>query len=734
MPRYRIGPVVQALLRLGRQRGTAELTRRLTELIRVCQYFERLEATRQRTTAADAADGPSVRDEAVADAVWWASQLTAEVLTRVPDAEPYADVLRRLVDCIGATEAQRRASSGTGPAGVAVADPAPAASRAATAAEAPGRRGDERPADHGVGTLGEEPSGSGGAGDGAAGAATAGAGAGNAAAGGAAHGDAGAGWGFAAHGPASRAGASAVSSWGDAAGAVPAAPSAAGAVPSVPGGHPVHVAQAVSSAETRWQASSPASEKAGDHHPAGEDRALRSVGRSRAFDVFGAWFWRGLALPAEARMELFRCLVVAESGRGEQRYLDGVAEWLRDEPRVVQPLLTGWFGDRRALRSAPEATVARAAQALLHTHRHGAIDDLTEALVGCAHPLGDELLGALAEDEPSAMCRAVDRWAHDERPERRVAAAAYGVRAAPRARSEADHSLLRYAALALLARPADCTLHGSALALLVRDPVSRDRYLELALTRFEAGDPQVTAGAIAAALPTHPDEVLAAFRRRLAEPGPVPGDLLRTLAGVTTHSPARRVAVLVQDFLAARPEAAGEAAAYIDAGLEQGPHARVVLHPLVSGLIRGGPVRIRAALAGVLADPGTPVSGELRGELLELLLGTEQDPVVLDVVLCVLAARRAGRSPAATCALVRRTGRLLVRTPEGAGRFDRRLVDLARGDADLARTVAQWIADAPQEWAALVGPSARRTIVNLAGAEETPAVVAGGVAGRPAVV
>ncbi|MGW0733522.1 trypsin-like peptidase domain-containing protein [Streptomyces sp. NPDC002851] len=174
-----------------------------------------------------------------------------------------------------------------------------------------------------------------------------------------------------------------------------------------------------------------------------------------AYAGFGPGFWRALPLPAEERMDLLRRLVVTDADRGApggERFLDAVGEWLRQHPGTVQPLLTRWFTDERPLPAAPAATVARAAQALLYTHRHGALDELTEALVDCAHPRGDELLAALAEEEPSALCRAVDRWAHDARPGRRAAAATYGPRVAPYARTDADRRLLRYAALTLLAR------------------------------------------------------------------------------------------------------------------------------------------------------------------------------------------------------------------------------------------------------------------------------------------
>lgn len=65
--------------------------------------------------------------------------------------------------------------------------------------------------------------------------------------------------------------------------------------------------------------------------------------------------------------------------------------------------------------------------------------------------------------------------------------------------------------------------------------------------------------------------------------------------------------------------------------------------------------------------------------------------------------------------LVHRTGLLLVRTPEGATCFDRGLVDLGRHVPGFAALVAGWLAETPQEWAAVVGPSARRMIENLAG-------------------
>ncbi|MEV0177655.1 trypsin-like peptidase domain-containing protein [Streptomyces sp. NPDC050803] len=429
---------------------------------------------------------------------------------------------------------------------------------------------------------------------------------------------------------------------------------------------------------------------------------------------FGPDFWTGLPVPDGERLDLLRRLVLADapphdSGAGP-RYLDAVARLLADDATAVQPHLTRWFDDDRALPAMPHASVARAAQALLHTHRHRALDDLTEVLVGCAHRRADELLGVLAEEEPSAICRAVDRWAHDERPARRVAAVAYGLRAAPHLRTDADRELLRYAALALLARPADCTLHGGALALLVRDPHTRARHLPQALRHFASGDPQFPPSALVGALTTHPEPVLDAFRERLRLPDA--GRALRTLADVTTPTLARRVAALVRESVERRPETAGDVAAYVDRRLDQGPAARAVLFPLVTGLLDGGPEHVRAALAGVLAAPGAPDSRPLRRELLEFLLNHEHDPAVLDAVLHA-AAERGGEG---LRDLVHRTGLLLVRTPDGATRFDRGLVDLGRHVPGFAARVAGWLTDAPQEWAAVVGPSTRRMIENLAGA------------------
>ncbi|MFG2683669.1 hypothetical protein [Streptomyces sp. NPDC048392] len=426
---------------------------------------------------------------------------------------------------------------------------------------------------------------------------------------------------------------------------------------------------------------------------------------------FGAAFWTALRLPGAVRLDLLRRLVLADGPPHEPgpRHLDLVAALLTADPAAVQPLLVRWFDDERPLPATPHATVATAAQALLHTHRHRGLDGLTEVLVDSAHRRADELLAVLAEEEPSALCRAVERWARDERPARQTAAVTHGLRAAPHARTGTDRTLLRHAALVLLAGPADSPLRGGALALLVQDPGSRDRHLPRALDHFAACDPYLPPSAVAAALPTHPEPVLEAFRSRLR--GPDAGEALRRLADATTPALAHRVAALVARTVAERPETAGHLAAYVDRRLDLDPAPRAVLLPLATCLLDDGPEPVRAALAGVLAADGDTGSAPLRRELREHLLAHEHEPAVLDALLHA-AARCEGEQ---LRALVHRTGLLLVRTPDGATRFDRGLVDLARHLPGFATRLTGWLTDAPRDWAALVGPSTRRTIEQLAG-------------------
>ncbi|MFD8999355.1 hypothetical protein ACFVZS_32320, partial [Streptomyces abikoensis] len=401
------------------------------------------------------------------------------------------------------------------------------------------------------------------------------------------------------------------------------------------------------------------------------------------------------------------------------RFLTAVVTLFTADPCAAQPLLCRWFADERPLQITPAGarvrlTVATAAQALLHTHRRRAVDDLTEALVEAAHPRADELLAALAEDEPSALCRAVDRWAHDDRVERHVAAAAYALRTAPHVVTPADRQLLRYAALALLERPDEGTLHGTALALLVRDPDTRAKHLPQALAAFATGDPDLPPDLLAPALDTHPDQVLDVFRARLYEPGERPAAVLRTLAGISAPATlARRITTLVREHVDHRPEGAANAAEFVDRRLECGPATRSVLFPLVVDLLRTGTPQVRRALAPVLADPGTPVSRPLRQELLEVLMEREEygpyerDATVLDTLLRAVAAGAAERTEARTRDLVHRTGLLMARTPEGAACFDRRLTQLAREIPVFGAQVRGWLKSAPAQWAVVVGPSAR---------------------------
>ncbi|WP_234352803.1 trypsin-like peptidase domain-containing protein [Streptomyces sp. NRRL B-1140] len=425
----------------------------------------------------------------------------------------------------------------------------------------------------------------------------------------------------------------------------------------------------------------------------------------------GPPFWTEVRLPPETRCALLRRLVHADGPPCEAgpRFLDAVAGLLTADPTAVQPQLARWFDDEQPLPATPHATVATAAQALLHTHRHTALDDLTDVLVDRAHPRADELLAVLAEEEPSAVCRAADRWARDERPARRSAAVAHGLRVAPHVSTGGDRALLRYAALTLLARPADRALHGGALALLVQDPHTRARYLPRALEHFAAGDPRFSPDALAGALLTDPEPVLGAFTARLERPDAQ--EALRALADAAPPGLARRIAALLCRAARGRPELAGQVAAYADQRLDRGPDARPVLLPLVTGLLEDGDVRLRCALATVLTPPGIPASRPLRRELRDALLAREHDTDVLDALLHA-AARNGGDD---LRDLVHRVGLLLVRTPQGATRFDRALVDLGRHVPGFAARTAGWLADAPGEWAALVGPSSRRTIENLAG-------------------
>ncbi|OKK20334.1 hypothetical protein AMK16_07440 [Streptomyces sp. CB00455] len=431
---------------------------------------------------------------------------------------------------------------------------------------------------------------------------------------------------------------------------------------------------------------------------------------------FGGWFWNRLKLPESDRLDLLRRLLPADPAEAVpgERYLDAAARRLTRDPRLVQPLLCAWFTDGRRLRGRPGATVATAAQALLHTHRRLAPDDLTEALVTTAHPRAGELLAALAEEEPTALCRAVHRWAHDERPARHLAAAAHALATAPHVRTPADRELLRHAARALLARPADPGVHGSALAVLLRDPMTRGRYLPDALACFldPACGSRLPASALVAALPVLPDPnpVFAALRAR------ADAEVLRALAALTTPGPDRCAADLVREHLTRHPEDAPHAAAFVALRLEQGPAAEPVLRPLVLGLMRSAPAGVRAELAAVLAAPGGPPSYPLRTELAEVLLREETDPRVLDAFLGAAGAGAAARPEGTTRELLRRTGRQVRGVPGGPAAFGRRTVEPAGCEPAFGALVARPPARAGAGEAPLPGPGAWRTAESVGGA------------------
>lgn len=463
-------------------------------------------------------------------------------------------------------------------------------------------------------------------------------------------------------------------------------------------------------------------------------RSVREGGPHRLGGLaeFGPWFWTQLRVDEAARTDLLRLLLPADGapeapGARRSRYLDAAADLLDADPRAVQPLLCRWFTDERPLPTGPDAalrpTVATAAQALLHSRRYLAVDDLTEALVAAAHPRADELLTALAEDEPWALCRAVHRWAHDGRPERRTAAAVHAPVTARHVTGTADRELLRGTALALLA---DARTHGAALGLLVRDPATRPHHLDRAVAAFVRGDAGPPANALAEALGTHPEPVLAAFRTRLHNPAADPTDPMTALAELREPQLTQHAAALVSEYVARRPGAAEHAARFVERRLGHGPAARAALLPLVTGLILHRPVEVRAALAPVLAAADTGASGLLRAELLDVLLayerrhgpdprghGARQETPVLDALLRAAAAGATDRAEAATRDLVHRTGLLSVRTPDGATRFDRRLVGLAREMPGFAALVAAWLTEDPRQWATVVGPSARKSVMSL---------------------
>ena len=473
---------------------------------------------------------------------------------------------------------------------------------------------------------------------------------------------------------------------------------------------------------------------------------------------FGPWFWRRLALPAARKTELLRLLLPADpphgadSIRGRERYLDVVDELVASEPKAVQPLLCAWFTDRRLLSSradvsncadgegdadgegVPRPTVASAAQALLYAHRGRATQQLLDLLIDACHPRADELLGELSQDEPAALCHAVEHWANDERSLRRTAAAEYGLQMVVHARTDADRERLDRAARALLSRPGELAQHDSALALLLHISADREQYLDAALDRLAAAGAPELSDALAAALRDRPEPVLTAFRVRLCEPGSGARHLVQSLANVQDPDLARPTAELVREYAELRPERAGEAlAAFVRLRLTHRAEGRAGLQLLTDALLSTPYAPLRASLARAFAAAR---SGPVRDELLDVLLLGECDLGVLDAALVAVVRRDAeesgGEQEGAYGStrdagrreqgqereqdqdqkqdqgeLVRRIGLLMARTPEGLACFDRRLVGLSREVPGFGGLLRNWAAASPRAWTAVAGPGAR---------------------------
>ncbi|WP_143094756.1 serine protease [Streptacidiphilus jiangxiensis] len=315
-------------------------------------------------------------------------------------------------------------------------------------------------------------------------------------------------------------------------------------------------------------------------------------------------FWRRLPLTVEARLDVLR--VLARAGVEEPGRLLG--ELIGQDPGAVLPPLCRWLADE---------AVSGVAAEMLFAHRHVALDELVEGLVDVAHPGADALLRALAEREPSALCRAVDRWAHDPRPERHVAAATVLPLVARHAAegAPAERTLVRLAAEALLGRADEEALHGAAYSALVRDPVGRARHLRGAVTRYLAGDPLLGAAALAPALDSHPALVLSGYAGRLHEPGEEAAAVLRALGGTPAPHARAAAARLVREYLQRRPEAAAQVGGWLRARLDHGAGERETLLAFVRDVAVEQPEAVRRRVADALTGAGTPLAAELTAQL-----------------------------------------------------------------------------------------------------------------------
>ncbi len=318
--------------------------------------------------------------------------------------------------------------------------------------------------------------------------------------------------------------------------------------------------------------------------------------------------------------------------------------------------------------------------------------------MAAAHPRADALLTVLAVEEPSALCRAVDRWSHDPRAERHVAAAVHALRTAPYA-SGPGLDLLRFTALTLLARETEPGLHGAALALLVRDRRTRPKHLQAALDAYAADDSFVTPEILGTALDTDQAAVLAAFEARLERPGAGAAAVLRVLADAlpadtrapgTLPDPATRLA---GRLLRERPERAELVAEYLNRRLALGTAGPGDLTALLGAGPVDRPAALRQTFALVLATPG-PGDEELRRQFLDRLLATERDPAVLAPVLERVATTVDRRDPDRARAVVRRIADAWAHGEGGIERLDALLVRCAGRTAGFALLLADWPSDA----------------------------------------
>jgi hypothetical protein len=315
-------------------------------------------------------------------------------------------------------------------------------------------------------------------------------------------------------------------------------------------------------------------------------------------------FWRRLPLTVEARLDVLRVLVRGRDGGARAAGAAGAGAASRSGAAA----LCGWLADGRVSGIAAET---------LFAHQHVALDELAEALGDAAHPRADALLRALAQAKPSALGRAVDRWAHDPRPERHVAAATVLPLLARQAahRAPAERTLLRLAAEALLAREDEEALHGAAYAALVSDLVARPKHLRGAVTGYLGGDPLLGAASLAPALDTDPALVLTGYADRLREPGEEAGAVLRALGATPVPRARAAAARLVREYLQRRPEAAAQVGVWMRARLAYGPAERETLVAFARDAAAKQPEPVRWRLTEALADDPGVLARELRGLL-----------------------------------------------------------------------------------------------------------------------